>query len=488
MAIHGGRHPLLLARGGAVVPFDLALGGAERTLLLSGPNTGGKTVLLKAIGLIAAMTKAGIPAPVGPESRVALFDDGFADVGDEQSIEASLSTFSAHLKNLAVVLDRSTPDSLVLIDELGSGTDPAEGAALGAAIVEELTRRGAFTVATTHLGDLKLLAAELPGVVNASLQFDEQALAPTYRLIKGIPGRSYGLAIARRLRLPPAILSRAEDRLSSGERDLAALLADLERRETTLADREARAAEATSSANERLDNLTERERAVREAERHHERDAREQARRYLLDARHEVERAIREVREQAGADAATRDARRRIEELAGEHGDAVERLDHTTQRRTADEPGATPVGVGDVVTVSTLDGRAGQVVELRGGDAVVSVGAIKLTVPVATLAKTGRSAVAAESVSIRGDLPEEHAASEIDVRGMRVDEMEQTVLHALDAAVRGDLKSLRIIHGKGTGALRERVAELLRGDPRVSAFRLGAWNEGGAGVTVTELR
>jgi len=488
MAVHGGRHPLLLARGGTVVPFDLSLGEAERTLLLSGPNTGGKTVLLKAIGLIAAMTKAGIPAPVGPESRVALFDDCFADVGDEQSIEASLSTFSAHLKNLAEVLDRASPDSLVLIDELGSGTDPAEGAALGAAIVEELTRRGAFTVATTHLGDLKLLAAELPGVVNASLQFDEQALAPTYRLIKGIPGRSYGLAIARRLRLPSAILSRAEERLSTGERDLAALLADLERRDAALADREARAEEATSAANARLDKLTERERAVREAERHHERDAREQARRYLLDARHEVERAIREVREQSGADSAVRDARRRVEELAGEHGEAVEQLERATRSAATDQRSETAIAVGDAVALATLEGRAGQVVELRGDDAVVAVGAIKLTVPVATLSKAARPAVAAEPVSMRGDLPEEHAASEIDVRGMRVDEMEQTVLHALDAAVRGDLKSLRIIHGKGTGVLRERVAELLRGDPRVSAFRLGAWNEGGAGVTVTDLR
>jgi DNA mismatch repair protein MutS2 len=477
MAVHGGRHPLLLARGGTVVPFDLSLGEAERTLLLSGPNTGGKTVLLKAIGLIAAMTKAGIPAPVGPESRVALFDDCFADVGDEQSIEASLSTFSAHLKNLAEVLDRASPDSLVLIDELGSGTDPAEGAALGAAIVEELTSRGAFTVATTHLGDLKLLAAELPGVVNASLQFDEQALAPTYRLIKGIPGRSYGLAIARRLRLPSAILSRAEERLSTGERDLAALLADLERREAALAEREARAEEATSAANARLDKLTERERAVRE-----------QARRYLLDARHEVERAIREVREQSAAEAVVRDTRRRIEELAGEHGEAVEQLEHAARSAAADQRSETAIAVGDAVALATLEGRAGHVVELRGDDAVVAVGAIKLTVPLATLSRTARPPVAAEPVSLRGDLPEEHAASEIDVRGMRVDEMEQTVLHALDAAVRGDLKSLRIIHGKGTGALRERVAELLRGDPRVSAFRLGAWNEGGAGVTVTDLR
>jgi DNA mismatch repair protein MutS2 len=487
VSIRGGRHPLLLARAGAVVPFDLSLGEGERTLLLSGPNTGGKTVLLKAIGLIAAMTQSGIPAPVGPESSTSLFDDCFADVGDEQSIEASLSTFSAHLKNLGEVLDRATPDSLVLIDELGSGTDPAEGAALGAAIVEELTRRGTLTVATTHLGDLKLLAVEMPGVVNASLQFDEQALAPTYRLIKGIPGRSYGLAIARRLRLPGEILSRAEERLSHGERDLAALLADLERRAADLAERETRAAEASTSANERLDRLTEREHAVRETERHHERNAREQARRYLLDARTEVERAIREVREQSSEQVA-RDARRRVEELATEHADEVEQLDRRVQREQFDRGSAAPIAAGDAVRLATLDGRAGQVVELRGSDAVVAVGAIKLTVPLASLTRSSRSILAPEHVPMRGDLPEEHAASEIDVRGMRVDEMEQTVLHALDAAVRGDLKSLRIIHGKGTGALRERVAELLRGDPRVSAFRAGAWNEGGLGVTVTDLR
>ncbi|HEY7893875.1 MAG TPA: Smr/MutS family protein [Gemmatimonadaceae bacterium] len=487
VSIHGGRHPLLLARGGAVVPFDLSLGEGERTLLLSGPNTGGKTVLLKAIGLIAAMTQAGIPAPVGPESRTALFDDCFADVGDEQSIEASLSTFSAHLKNLREILERATPDSLVLIDELGSGTDPAEGGALGAAIIEALTRRGTLTVATTHLGDLKLLAVETPGVVNASLQFDEQALAPTYRLIKGIPGRSYGLAIARRLQLPADILERAEARLSRGERDLTALLADLERREAELAELEARASEAAASANERLDRLTERERAVRDAERHHERDAREQARRYLLDARHEVERAIREVRAQSG-ESAVRDARRRVEELATAHAQAVGELDRPAERATADHASAAPIAVGDAVLLGTLDGRAGLVIELRGGDAVVAVGSIKLTVPFATLTRAARSAMVPEQVPMRGDLPEEHAASEIDVRGMRVDEMEQTVLHALDAAVRGDLKSLRIIHGKGTGALRERVAELLRGDPRVSAFRMGSWNEGGAGVTVTDLR
>ncbi|HEU4565516.1 MAG TPA: hypothetical protein VFS05_12730, partial [Gemmatimonadaceae bacterium] len=264
-AIVNGRHPLLLARGGDVVPFDLEMEPGERTLLLSGPNTGGKTVLLKAIGLISAMTQAGIPAPVGDGSRVCVFDDFFADIGDEQSIEASLSTFSAHVKNLGEILAGATDSSLALIDELGSGTDPAEGAALGGAILEELTRRGTLTVASTHLGQLKLLATEVPGVVNASLQFDEQALAPTYRLIKGIPGRSYGLSIARRLRLPEEVLGRAEERLPRGERDVALLLASLELRETEIADRERRAEEESERITRRNEGLVQRERSLRAA-------------------------------------------------------------------------------------------------------------------------------------------------------------------------------------------------------------------------------
>ena len=237
-AIRNGRHPLLLAQGIEVVPFDLRMAPNERTLLVSGPNTGGKTVLLKCLGLFAALVQSGIPAPVAGGSRLAVFDDIFADIGDEQSIEASLSTFSAHVKNLAEILDRATAQSLVLIDELGSGTDPVEGASLGGAILEELTARGVMTVATTHLGALKDLAAETTGVVNASLQFDEQALIPTYHLIKGLPGRSYGIRIARRLKLSEAIIARAEERVPKAERDVNALLVSLEERDRALAERE----------------------------------------------------------------------------------------------------------------------------------------------------------------------------------------------------------------------------------------------------------
>lgn len=486
-----GRHPLLLAQGIEVVPFNLEMFRAERTLLVSGPNTGGKTVLLKALGLFSALVQSGVPAPVAAGSRVAIVDDIFADIGDEQSIMASLSTFSAHLKNLAEVLNSATGRSLVLIDELGSGTDPVEGAALGGAILEALTTRGTLTVATTHLGALKELATEVPGVVNASLQFDPVALAPTYRLTKGVPGRSYGISIARRLNLSAEVIERAEQRVPADERRVTALLAELEEREKALTAAERETAEIAEDARNRARRIADRERKVSEREREIEKASRQDARRYLLEARAEVERTIRDLKAAAqdSGDAA-RDARKRVEGLASEHGQELDRIarDADPGRAAAQAAEADTLAVGDFAEVDTLGGRVGRIVEVRNEEAVVAVGVMKLAVPRASLRRADPAAAAPEvSVSIRGDLPEVHASSEIDLRGMRVGEIEDIVMHAVDAAVRADLKTLRIIHGKGTGALRERVAEMLRKESRVTAFRLGAWNEGGAGVTVAEL-
>jgi DNA mismatch repair protein MutS2 len=493
--VRNGRHPLLLARGADVVPFSLAMNADERTLLVSGPNTGGKTVLLKALGLISALAQSGIPAPVGPESRVAVFDDAFADVGDEQSIEASLSTFSAHLKNLGEILRLATADSLVLVDELGSGTDPLEGAALGWAILEELTARRTMTVATTHLGTLKELAGRVPGVVNASLQFDAALLAPTYRLIKGIPGRSYGISIARRLELPEKVVARAEERLPQHERDAATLIEQLERREAELTEREREATAMADDARARIAAVAARERGVRERERVAERESRADARKFLLGARAEIERTIRELKSR-GADSideAGREARQRAEQLLAEQNaqlDRLEREEANVQRRSVTTTASRiegPVEVGDAVEVASLGGRVGRVVELRDGDAVVAVGAVKLTVARKSLARS-EQAIQPEIGGIwTGDLPEVHVPTEIDLRGLRPDDAEAAVLQALDAAIRADLKTLRIIHGKGTGALRDRVGEMLRKDTRVREFRLGAWNEGGAGVTVAQL-
>jgi DNA mismatch repair protein MutS2 len=489
-----GRHPLLLAQGREVIPFDLAMEPAERTLLVSGPNTGGKTVLLKALGLLSALTQSGIPAPAGPESRLAMFDDVFADVGDEQSIEASLSTFSAHLRNLSEILRLATGQSLVLIDELGSGTDPIEGAALGWAILEELTRRGAFTVATTHLGTLKELAGQVPGVVNASLQFDGIALAPTYRLIKGVPGRSYGIAIARRLSLNEDVIRRAEERLPQQERDMAALIERLEAKETELARREAEAETILGEARDRMAKVSQRERNVRERERTAERESRKDARRYLLDARAEIERTIKDLKRQGAeqSEEAGREARRKVEEMAERQGRELERLEREEANLHRSQTRAPAVGVtqppeeGDAVAVASLDGRVGRLIEKRGKEALVAVGEVKMTFPMKALTRV-QPEQGKTPVVWRGDLPEIEVKTEVDVRGHRWDEAEGALLQALDSAIRADLRSLRIIHGKGTGALRELVNEMLRKDTRVKGFRLGAWNEGGTGVTVVDL-
>jgi DNA mismatch repair protein MutS2 len=492
-AIHDGRHPLLLARGVEVVPFDLEMIGPERTLVVSGPNTGGKTVLLKAVGLLSAMSQAGIPPSTGRGSRLAIFDDYFADIGDEQSIEASLSTFSAHLKNLAEILAAATARSLVLIDELGSGTDPLEGASLGWAILEDLTLRGTTTLSTTHLGALKELATQVAGVVNASLQFDAERLAPTYMFVKGIPGRSYGISIARKLHLPESVVARAEERVPTTERDIAALLERLEEQQTTLKGREQDLATLIEDAKRRVQEVVKRERNVREREREVERQSRQDARKYLLNARAEIDRTLRELKK-AGAEELeekARAARKHAEQLAARQADVIEQLDAEEAKASARKAprgraSADAVAVADAVKVETLGGRTGRVLELRGGDALVAVGSMKLTVPVRSLTKLEPDDIEV-AVAWHGDLPEAHARSEVDLRGLRAEELDGVLLQALDDAIRADLPALRIIHGKGTGVLRDRVAEMLKKDTRVRQFRLGAWNEGGTGVTVAEL-
>jgi DNA mismatch repair protein MutS2 len=490
-AIVRGRHPLLLIGGVDAVPFDLTMEGVERTLVVSGPNTGGKTVLLKAVGLLSAMAQSGVPPTTGPTTRLAVFDDYFADIGDEQSIEASLSTFSAHLRNLAEILGSATASSLVLIDELGSGTDPLEGAALGGAILESLTMRGACTLSTTHLGALKELATQVAGVVNASLQFDAEQLAPTYRFLKGIPGRSYGISIARRLRLPEAVVARAEERVPRVERDVSALLERLEQQERALAARDEELAQMTEDARARAQRVTSREQSLRERERELERQSRQEARKYLLNARAEVERTLREVkRASAGSvDAAARGARQQVEELAARQAEALDAIDaeeKTTRKRAPRDPKAAPAGAGDFVTVETVGGKAGRVLEVRGDEAVVAIGSLKMTVPLGALVRREDETVA--PVALRGDVPEAEPSGEVDLRGLRIDEMEAHLFRALDDAIRADLPTLRIIHGKGTGALRDRVTEMLRKDTRVRQFRLGAFNEGGSGVTMADLK
>lgn len=487
-----GHHPLLLAQGDTVVPFDLQMEPDERTLVISGPNTGGKTVLLKGIGLISLMAQSGIIPPVAARTQLPVFRSVYADIGDEQSIEASLSTFSAHLRNLRQTMQEAEGRSLVLIDEIGSGTDPVEGGALARAILQALTRRGAFTVATTHIGELKLLATEDERIVNASLQFDAEQLQPTYRLLKGVPGRSYGLAIARRLGMPEEVLSEAEAALPEGERDVARLLLELESKEQRAANAAADLQRELAEARRRVAELEQREEALRTREKDAERRARQQARDLLMHARREVEAAIDEVRAAADAEAleeVARAARRRVEEAAHAQRERTPREPRRRQRPNA--PAETPLKPGLRVRVASL-GKVGTVLELRDGKVMVETGSLRMLLPPEDLTPLppGDQQPAAKRASRPAggylDMGSE-ASSEVDLRGLRVDELDLRLGRALDAALMAGLPSFRIIHGKGMGALRARVQDLLREDPRVTSFRPGDRFEGGTGVTIAEF-
>jgi DNA mismatch repair protein MutS2 len=490
-----GRHPILLARDEAVVPFDLVMEPGERTLLISGPNTGGKTVLLKAIGLISLLAQSGVVPPVGEGTHLPVFGAVYADIGDEQSIEASLSTFSAHLRNLRETLDGADTRTLVLIDEIGSGTDPTEGGALARAVLMELTRRSAFTVATTHLGQLKLMATEESAVVNASLQFDADRLEPTYRLVKGVPGRSYGLAIARRLGLPEGVLAEAESALPQGERDVARLLLELEAKEQQLSTATGELERRLRETERLQEELEQRDRTLRQREKDAERRARQQARDLLLQSRQEVEGAIQRLRDAAANNAsmedAAREARRRVEEAARRHKERTPQPQSRPQPRAATPAVALDVGLR--VRIESL-GRTGTVVEVRDGRAMVEAGSLRLLLPADDLTPLppGDQAAAprtTRSVGVGGSgyAAAADASSEVDLRGMRVDEIDLRLARALDSAIMAGLPTFRIIHGKGMGVLRQQVQALLQGDPRITAVRPGDRFEGGTGVTVVEF-
>jgi DNA mismatch repair protein MutS2 len=485
--IRDGRHPLLLeAEGEAVIPFDLELAEDEYAMVVSGPNTGGKSVFLKATGLVCALAQSGVIPPVGKGTTLPVYRNFFADIGDGQSIEENLSTFSAHLDALASIVTEADTRSLVLIDEMGTGTDPAEGAALARAVLEELVARGATALVSSHLGEMKRLDAEGSGVVNASLQFDGERMEPTYRLIKGRPGRSYGLAIARRRGFPERVLDRAEEHREGDEARMEEILARLERQERQAEELVRELDEERSRAERLRVDFEARERVLKAAEATSDERAREDARKLLMDARSEVESAIREVRAAAGDEAAleevSREARRRVEAAAAR------------QRRRSAHPasrgGVPDVSTGDHVRIHAT-GAKGEVVEVRGDRALVEAGAVRLEVPLADVERVDGAPEAPGPLRSGGGwrAPERPPArSEVDLRGMRVGEMELELTRALDAAIIEDLSELRIIHGKGTGALRQKVGEMLAADGRVRAFRMGEPTEGGAGVTVVDFR
>ena len=447
LKIRGGRHPLLLPdisiivdMSRPVVPFDVELVPDEFTVLISGPNTGGKTVLIKAVGLLVLMIQSGIIPPIGPHSSLPVFTQVFADIGDRQSIAASLSTFSAHVAALREILDRAGAGSLVLLDEIGSGTDPAEGGALASATLKTLTRRRAITLATTHLGALKQLAAETVGIVNASLQFDAETLTPTYRLLKGVPGRSYGLAIARRLGIAEDVLAEAERAVPDAERTLDRLLAAVEERGRAI---DARGAELENRAaqlelqRQNLADLEAMETELRNREKALDKDARERARAYLLEARKTVEAALAQARATM-SEATAKEARRMVEEAIEKTGD---------------------------------EGRGKR-------EGWVNLEELRRRKNIPSASKSPDRSVARSDTAVE---------SEISIRGLTIEEAEPLLQRALDDAVLGDLPYLRIIHGKGTGVLRDFVNGVLSRDKRVKRFQLAPANQGGHGVTIAEF-
>ena len=488
------RHPLL---EGEVVPVTIEVGGETRALLITGPNTGGKTVALKTAGLLSLMALAGLPVPADKGTRIPVYDAVFADIGDEQSIEQSLSTFSGHVTAIIDILERAGPRSLVLLDELGAGTDPTEGAALAIAIVGRLAEEGATLIATTHHSELKLFAHREAGVLNASVEFDVETLAPTYRLRIGVPGQSNALAIAERLGMPGAIVEAAREGLSHGQRDLEAVLGDLRTQLSAAEDRAARAAADRDAAEELRGDLERQLATLADESERLRAESHERVREEVRDAERMLQRARREV-ESARLEQAAADLERARETVAA--------LAPTVSPTGPPEP---PPPAEDSLSPRERVGlraprtlpapEVGSRVWLRGigspgealsepdaaGEFEVQLGALRTRVRLVQVERIEQPS-GEVIVAIRTP-PAPSAPEQIEIRGQIVAEALPSVEAFLDDAARAGRARVRIIHGKGTGALRRAVRELLARHPLVTAYESGTPQEGGEGVTVALL-
>lgn len=473
----------------SVVPLDLELSDEVRTIIITGPNAGGKSVALKTTGLCCLMVACGLPVPCAPGTSLPLFDKLFADIGDQQSIEQDLSTFTSHLLNLRQMLAEADEHALVLIDEAGTGTDPAEGGALAQAVLEVLTARRARTVATTHHGTLKAFAHGAEGVLSASMAFDPETLAPTYVFRTGIPGSSYAFDIARRVGLPESLLRRAIELVGEQKSGLEALIAALDERAQALEARLRETEEALRKAEQVRRSFEARERALNEGRAQILADAAAAAERIVAEANARVERTIREIKEAGAERERTRRARERLERFKREIEEEQQRLRSTLQEAqppaAAEDAPAGPIRVGDQVEMRPGSAR-GEVLEIEGQEAVVALGSVRLRTGIERLRKVGGRAVPRRPGGA-ARVPALTAQRRIDLRGLRVEEALLRVERLIDEAVAAGAPSVEVLHGKGTGALREAVREYLRSRPEVSAIEDAAWNAGGHGVTVVTL-
>jgi len=484
------RHPLLT---GNVVPIDFEIGERCTVVLITGPNTGGKTVTLKTIGLLTLMTLAGLQIPAEEGTEIALFEQVFADIGDEQDIQQNLSTFSAHLKNIVHILENLVSNSLVLLDEIGAGTDPAEGAALAKAILEYLREREVRVVATTHYGELKEYAFSQPGVENASVEFDRETLSPTYRVLQGVPGSSHAFTIAARLGLPEEILQQARSSLSRKEVEASQLIEQLEQSRRNAAIAEQAALAARGEAERARAEYQERVRQIAEVQRTVRQQAQEEARRILSHASEKAENILKELQRMNRGARKGASARQKLKALREETYSALE-----PAPMEPPEPAPTHhvYRRGDWVRIPALHLEAQVLEEPKNGEVVVQMGAMRATFPVDQLrplekapiipsSSASRATSSASEIALRKAL---QISPELTLLAMRVDEALSLLERYLDDAYAAGLSKVRIIHGKGTGALRRAVQQFLADHPLVASYRLGTAEEGGDGVTIVELK
>ena len=480
-----GRHPLINRE--QVVPVDIWLGETFQTLIITGPNTGGKTVTLKTVGLFSLMAMSGIFIPADCGTELSTFERVFADIGDEQSIEQSLSTFSSHMTNTVRILAEADSRSLVLLDELGAGTDPIEGAALAQAILESLYERHTLTVATTHYSEIKAFALMHPGMQNASMEFDVDRLCPTYRLFIGIPGKSNAFEISRRLGLGGEVIERAQTFLKKKDVAFENVLSEAEQARRTAEDDKLEAAKARAEAEQVRAELQKQKQKLEDEKAQLRQKAREDARRMVQETRQDMEKLIAQLRTMENVDQkqleravqSSRDAMRKTEERLYEQA---------SQRESAgDAPSA--VRPGERVRLLTL-GQEASVLKAADakGEVLVQAGVIKMSVPLTDLRlveQKKKPAVTSAKVTISQD---RGSALQLDLRGMMVDDACMELDRFIDNAAITGVSEFYAVHGKGTGALRAGVHAYLKNHPRVKSYRIGAYGEGDAGVTVVTLK
>lgn len=492
LVLRHARHPLLAAK--TAVPIDLRLGGEFDTLVITGPNTGGKTVTLKTLGLLCAMAQCGLHIPADDGSSVPVFDRILADIGDEQSIEQSLSTFSSHMTNIVKILADCGDRSLLLFDELGAGTDPVEGAALAIAIIEHARRTGGLIAATTHYSELKTYALTAKGVTNASCEFDVETLRPTYRLLIGVPGKSNAFAISQRLGLPGEIIEDARRRVGTEDAAFEEVMAKLEQ---TRLDMERERIETQRRLQSARTDAEKAEAYRREFEKEREKAAvlaRREAARIVEDARRAADEVMEELsalRKSAGKGADWQQTNEAKSALYRKLNEAEQSLAPAPAREAAPAPETRAIRPGDRVKLLSLGTEADVISVGQDGMLTLQAGILKITArrDEVSLAEGKRKKEAVGyTQSVQPPLRESRAQPELDIRGMMTDEAIPVVERYLDSASLDKLESVTIIHGKGTGALRQAVHQCLKSEPQVKSFRLGRYGEGEAGVTVVELR